>query len=133
LTIHLASKDRRPLGGIITLTHGDSLVYKYGVSDATFHRWGTMPLLFWSVIRQAKGAGIQQIDLGRSDLEDTGLITFKDRLGATRSTLTHLRYGAPNRRFVKDGRLTRAAGALLARTPGKMFVGAGKVLYRHIG
>lgn len=133
LTIHLALHNGRPLGGLLTLRHRQSLVYKYGVSDARFHRCGTMPFLFWSLIRQAKADGIEEIDLGRSDARDAGLIAFKDRLGAKRSAVAHLRLGESNRQSVRDSALARRAGALLACVPDRMFVFAGQLFYRHLG
>ena len=93
--ICLASKDDEPVAGIVLLRHRDTLVYKYGASDARFHSLGAMPFLFWNAIREAKASGIRWLDLGRSDSDNAGLITFKDRLGADRSTLTYVRYPAP--------------------------------------
>ena len=127
----VASHHGQPIGGIITLRHGRTLVYKYGVSDAGSHKLGTMPLLFWSMITDAKAMGIHEIDFGRSDIEDIGLATFKDRLGATRSTATVLRFGDSKR--LVNGPLARQARRLLACVPDKLFVAAGQALYRHIG
>src|SRR6185436_335791 len=90
--ICLALKDDRPVAGIVLLRHRDTLVYKYGASDADVHNLGAMPFLFWNAIREAKAAGIRRLDLGRSDSDNAGLITFKDRLGADRSTLAYVRY-----------------------------------------
>jgi hypothetical protein len=134
LTIHVASRHRRPLGSMMMLRHADSVVYKYGASDATFHNLGTMPLLFWTVIQKSKDTGIREMDLGRSDCDDTGLITFKDRLGAARSMSAYLQCEyASNRGRVTAGHFIRAAGPIVARLPDRALVAAGKLLYRHIG
>jgi Acetyltransferase (GNAT) domain len=133
LTISVASRDRRPLGSIMTLRHADALVYKYGASDASFHSLGTMPFLFWTMIEKGKDSGIREIDLGRSDCDDTGLVTFKDRLGGARSTLVYLRYAASSDGSVTERRFTHAAGRIFDRLPDRALVAAGKLLYRHIG
>jgi hypothetical protein len=67
------------------------LVYKYSCSDAQYHRLGGVHLLFWRSIQEAKRDGLSVFDLGRSEWAHTGLIAFKDRRGANRSTLTYLR------------------------------------------
>ena len=89
LTIHVASKDGVPIAGILTLSFKKTMVYKYGGSDARHHSLGGMPFLFWRAIQEAKARGIEELDLGRSDLDQPGLIAFKDHLGATRTTLTY--------------------------------------------
>ena len=131
--ICLASKDGRPVAGIVLLRHRDTLVYKYGASDARFHSLGAMPFLFWNAIREAKASGIRWMDLGRSDSDNAGLITFKDRLGADRSTLTYVRYPAPAEAHA--GRFTpvHIAKRLLAHLPDRLLVATGRLLYQHIG
>jgi hypothetical protein len=133
VTISLASKDGGAVGGIVTLRHGQTLVYKYGASDARFHSLGTMPLLFWNAIRSARECGLLQLDLGRSNLEDTGLLTFKDRLGAARSTLTYFKYAVRGDRRSVDGRLMRGARAVFAHMPDAVLVATGRLFYKHVG
>ena len=89
VTIHVASHDGRPIASILTLTFRKTVVYKYGGSDAAYHRLYGMPFLFWRAIQAAKAEGCEQLDLGRSDLDQPGLAVFKEHLGAARSTLTY--------------------------------------------
>ena len=133
LTISVASRDRRPLGSIMTLRYANALVYKYGASDASFHHLGTMPFLFWTMIQKGKDTGIREIDLGRSNCDDTGLMTFKDRLGAARSRLVYLKYSASSDGSVTERHFLRAAGRVFDRLPDRALVAAGRLLYRHIG
>jgi hypothetical protein len=133
LTITVASRDRRPLGGIMTLRHADALVYKYGASDARFHHLGTMPFLFWTMIQKGKDSGIREIDLGRSNCDDTGLATFKERLGASRSMSVYREYSASSDGRETEHHLIRAARRVFDRLPDKALVAAGKLLYRHGG
>ncbi len=49
-------------------------------------------VLFWRTILEAKGSGMTEFDLGRTDTDDPGLLAFKDRCGTTRSLLTYARY-----------------------------------------
>ena len=133
LRISLASKDGRPVAGIVLLRHRDTLVYKYGASDARFHSLGAMPFLFWNAIREAKTTGIRRLDLGRSDSDNAGLITFKNRLGADRSTLTYVRYPAPSHVQTGPSPHVRMAKRVLARLPDRLLAATGRLLYRHVG
>ena len=90
-TIHMVSKDAKPVASIVTLAYGKTLIYKYGCSDGQFNNMGGTPYLFWKAIQQAKEAGIDQFDLGRSDYDDPGLIAFKEHLGAASSELKYYR------------------------------------------
>jgi Acetyltransferase (GNAT) domain len=131
--ICLASKGSRPVAGIVLLRHRDTLVYKYGASDARFHSLGTMPFLFWNAIQEAKADGIRRLDLGRSDSDNAGLMTFKDRLGGERSTLNYVRYPAPAHRPASAPAHVRIAKKVLASLPDRLLVATGRLLYRHIG
>jgi GNAT acetyltransferase-like protein len=131
--ICIASKDGRPVAGIVLLRHRDTFVYKYGASDARFHSLGPMPFLFWNAIREAKATGIRRLDLGRSDPDNPGLMIFKDRLGAERSTLRYFRYPAPASGPADVPSRVHMAKRVLARLPDQLLVATGRLLYRHIG
>jgi len=132
LTIRVASYGQRPIGSILTLTHGDTLVYKYGCSDARYHNLGGMPFLFWKAIQEAKERGMQVLDFGRSDTTNQGLIRFKDQWGTTRSMLAYGRICARGRHQVAESQLTQLSKRLFARMPDGLFIAAGRLLYRHI-
>ena len=87
LTIRLARANGQPIASILTLQHKRTLIYKYGCSDARFHKTGAMPSLFWQAIREGHSNGLLEFDLGRSEETDSGLVRFKDRLGAQKVSL----------------------------------------------
>jgi hypothetical protein len=133
LTIHLLSKSSDPVASIVTLSYKNSLVYKYGCSDASFHNLGGMSLLFWKVIQQYKQNGAEEFDLGRSAPEDPGLIAFKGHLGASASELNYYRSPTPREReAVSEPRISWARQAL-AHLPQPILTEAGRLLYRHLG
>jgi Acetyltransferase (GNAT) domain len=136
LKIRLASKNGYAIAGILTIRGGTSLVYKYGSSDKDFSNLGGMHLLFWHAIQEAKNDGLIQFDMGRSDWDNTGLIDFKDRWGATRSEMVYLRYPAKISEPIQAGaaRLTlRIVKQMFALAPEKLATTVGRVLYRHLG
>ncbi len=134
LQIRVARKQKQPVAAILTLRHGDTLVYKYGGSDPGFNNLGGTHLLFWQSILNAKRLGLHTFDLGRSEFENPNLITFKDRWGAARSLLTYSRF-AP-RRSANQFRSSYSLAAMRSvfrRLPTPLFRLIGKMLYKHIG
>jgi len=131
--IRLTRKDGVAVAAMLTLRHRSCIVYKYGCSDEKFHSLGGMPFLFWRLIEESKAAGSEKIDLGRTELNNDGLITFKDRLGTSRKLLTYCRYtnkparGGAN--LFESPRLRKFVSCL----PKTISSAAGRVLYRHIG
>src|SRR5262245_32102727 len=132
-TIHLASKGGQPIAGILTLSFKRTMFYKYGGSEASVHHLGGMPFLFWRVIQDAQASGFEELDLGRSDVDQPGLITFKEHLGAARSMLTYYRYA--ERQVVAPRRLwiSRMARHVFAHLPDAPLDLAGRLFYRHLG
>ena len=131
--LRMLSKDDRVIAAIFTLRHKDTLVYKYGCSDERFHNLGGMPLLLWRAIEEAKRSGARELDLGRSDLNNPGLITFKEKFGATKSDLVYkVVPGSPEVVRKADWRLQMAKG-IFRQLPESAFVLAGRLLYPHIG
>jgi len=99
--------------------------------------------LFWKAIQEGKADGAREFDLGRSDVDNLGLNTFKERWGAARSQLTYWRH--PNSLVPKrisfglaDSLLVRAwtakaAKRIFSRTPDRFLIAAGKLFYKHVG
>ena len=133
LKIHVASKDTRPVASILTLSFKRALVYKYACSDARFNSLGGTQFLLWQAIQEAKRSGVDDFDLGRSDLQNTGLVTFKDRWGATRSEISYLRWSAFPTSSVSRGWRMRIAKRCFGRMPDRLLLAAGEMFYRHIG
>ena len=131
--IRLARKDSVPIAALLPLRHRATMVYKYGCSDERFHHLAAMPFLFWKLIEESKAAGAEQIDFGRTDLENDGLIAFKDRFGASRKRLTYFRYPEnAGKRSLLAADLP-AVRRLIAVLPDALLPWAGRLVYRHIG
>ena len=133
VVIRVARKNGAAIAAILTLKHGSSVVFKYGCSDAHFHNLGGVALLFWRLIQESKADGLETIDFGRSDLENRGLVTFKDHWGTTRTPLTYYRYAGCGLSLDSQAWGPRAARRFIALLPDLLFSAAGRILYRHIG
>lgn len=133
LTVRMAFSAGKEIAGIVTLQHGKQMVYKYGASDPAFQQLGGTPLLFWRAISEAKAAGLTSLDLGRSDLDNPGLITFKNRLGAKPSTLVYSRLSRTQTVDARDGWPKKVARHLFAVMPDPVLRATGRIMYRHVG
>jgi CelD/BcsL family acetyltransferase involved in cellulose biosynthesis len=131
--IGVARKDGVAVGAMLTLRHQSSIVYKYGCSDERYHKSGVMPFLFWKLVEEAKVRGIARIDFGRTDLDNEGLIRFKDRFGTTRKLMTYYRYSNGKEQKATIGWRSRGFLGFCSLLPDTLFSGAGGALYRHIG
>jgi hypothetical protein len=130
--IRLAAQEGQPAAGILTIRYKRTMIYKYGCSDQQFHKLGPMQLVMWRAIQEAKEHGLLEFDMGRTDWNNEGLLTFKDRWGGTRSTLLYLRYPVPKPLHSTEDILMRVAGLVFAWAPNGFLSTAGNILYRHI-
>jgi lipid II:glycine glycyltransferase (peptidoglycan interpeptide bridge formation enzyme) len=130
-SIYVARHEGRAVAAILTLRHKSSLVYKYGCSDATFNRYSGTPFLFWKVIQDAKARGLSELDLGRSDVVNPGLVAFKDHLGGTKTTLDYYRYPGPPLGDAHESRARAMAKRLYMKVPSPLRRHVDGTLYRH--
>jgi hypothetical protein len=134
LAVHVAYKSERAVAAIVTLTFKNTVTYKYGCSDEQFANLGGTPFLFWKIIEEAKNAGARLLDLGRSDLDNPGLATFKERLGGERQELHYYRFSANSSiRTPRPSWMKPLAQQVFSHIPDSLLVASGKLLYRHIG
>lgn len=132
LKIYTAFKDDIPVASILVVTDKKTIVYKYGCSDARFNNLGGTPLLFWNAITEAKANGIEELDMGRTDTDNPGLVAFKEHWGAQRSTLNYWRY--PARPAVsRSGIAVEYARRVMPYAHDKALILLGRLLYRHVG
>jgi len=154
IKLRIASKAGDPIASIVTLSFKDVLVYKYGCSDERFHNLGGMQLLLWNALQDGERSGAREFDLGRSDCDNSGLITFKDRWGAARSQLNYWRYPArlaavtapgwkartakrisphiPDSLLIKAWRTTMVK-EISSHIPDSLLIAVSKLLYKHMG
>lgn len=136
LKVRVAYHESHPVAAMITIGHRDTLVYKYGCSDSRVNNLGGVHMLFWRAIQDAKSAGLETFDFGRTDADQQGLITFKSRWGAKQLPLTYSRFGNnPTHLFdlsqsnVKD----RVMKSVISWLPRRLVSKIGASLYGHVG
>jgi hypothetical protein len=92
-----------------------------------------MPFLFWQMIEESKASGAERIDFGRSELDNAGLITFKNRVGASRKLLTYYRYENPQKAEANFSWESHGMRGILSSLPDTVLKTAGSFLYKHLG
>ena len=133
LEIRVARKENVAVASMMTLRHKSTVVYKYGGSDANYHYLGGMPFLFWDLIETSRVCGATEIDLGRSDPDNHGLITFKDRLGSKRRLIRYYRHPHASHNRVKSILRRAHWERVFSIVPTKIMPTIGSIFYRHLG
>jgi Acetyltransferase (GNAT) domain len=131
--IRVAVKDEKPVGALLTICFKKALVYKYSCGEPEHFKHGTMQLLLWRAIQDAKASGMEDLDFGRSDLGDDGLMLYKERWGAVRIQTGYFRcYSRDRARPSVFGNL-RTKLKIPAFVPQGILAATGRLLYRHFG
>jgi hypothetical protein len=132
IKIRVVSKDGVPIASIVTILHKKTMTYKYGCSDPHYHKLGGTALLFWKAIQEAKSMACTAFDLGRSNVDNEGLIAFKEHWGASRLSINYWRYPhtpEPRTATWKKALVSKAVSI----APDAVLVAVGRLLYPHIG
>jgi CelD/BcsL family acetyltransferase involved in cellulose biosynthesis len=132
LKIRVVSKNGLPVASIVTILHKNTMTYKYGCSDTRHHKLGGTALLFWKAIEEAKNVDCVSFDLGRSSMDNEGLIAFKEHWGASRTAMNYWRYPhKPNQ--APSLWKTNLINRVVSMAPDCSLIAAGRLFYPHIG
>jgi hypothetical protein len=131
LKIRVASKDGIALASILTVSHKKAMIYKYGCSNIAFNNLGGTAMLFWKTVQEAKDNGFEELEMGRSDIDNLGLIAFKEHWGASGTPVSYWTY--PHRAELSSVWIEKLGRHLVPTVPDLALRMVGKLLYRHIG
>lgn len=132
--IRLISRGDQPVASILTLLYKKTMLYKYGCSDPELNNLRGTTTLFWRTIQDAKAQGAEVFDLGRSDLDNPGLLRFKSQWGSREIPLVYWRYPQAVRDSVKGLSGAKTFGRkMLSHLPDNLLILVGKTLYKHAG
>jgi len=132
--IRVVSKGETLVASILTLSCNGTVIYKYGCSDAAHNNLAGTPYLFWKAIQDAKQQGAHTFDMGRSDLDNPGLVKFKSNWGAKDLPLTYWRCPQSDAQSVlSPSRGQKMGGYVVSRLPDNLLILLGRMLYKHIG
>jgi CelD/BcsL family acetyltransferase involved in cellulose biosynthesis len=126
----VAEADGVPMASAVFLAYGETVIYKYGASDAG--AWGLRPnhAIFWDAIRWSCEAGHRAFDFGRTDLADESLRSFKANWGTEELPLVYSELAdlppSPG-----SGRSSRILAPVIRRGPTWVGRGIGELLYKY--
>jgi CelD/BcsL family acetyltransferase involved in cellulose biosynthesis len=128
----LVLRDGRPVAAGVFLTFGETLLYKYGASDARFLPLRPNNLLFMEAIRWGCEHGMRRLDFGRTHWDHQSLRAFKLAWGAEEHELRYRHVGSevPGGR---GARSQRALAGMIRHSPPLAGRVIGEALYRHAG
>jgi hypothetical protein len=128
-----ANADGRVAAGLIVLRDADTLYYKWSARRDDGPT-GASHLLGMSVIEEHAGR-LKHLDLGRSDVRNEGLNSFKTSLGGKATPLPYAFIPAAPARVsseVTGGGVERLARAVWKRLPLPVTRVAGELMYRYL-
>ena len=129
--VSLALWQRRTIAAAVFLSHGGTLIYKYGASDPAHLDKRPNNALFMDAIEWGCANGQRRLDLGRTDFDNPGLRAFKRSWGAEEERLAYT-YLPP--RAPRGAGSQRGWTAAAIRTLPPAFGGlVGTALYGHFG
>ena len=130
----LARHGQVTVAALICLHFGTNAVYKYGASDNDFQHLRANNLLFWESIKKCAREGFRSFSLGRTELDNEGLLTFKNGWGGSKSVLNYYRYDFATNGFVGSKERSReGVKKVLSKLPINVLRILGEMAYRHMG
>jgi CelD/BcsL family acetyltransferase involved in cellulose biosynthesis len=128
----LVRRDSDTLAAAVFLWSSAAMTYKYGASDARHLDVRPNNLLFMDAIRRGSEQGLRVLDLGRTDMGNEGLRSFKRGWGAQEADLFYTYLGATP---PADGarRAEHALATVIRHGPPVLGRIIGTALYRHMG
>ena len=137
LQVLLAVHASKAIAGILIATHGSTMYYLYGGSNAKTRVRGASQLLLWHAIQEAHAAGLTFFDFGRTATNNIGLLEFKRRWGSEERPLTSCTWSRKpqandlllNRHPAEYGILQN----LIKRLPLSVLRISGGLIYKHLG
>ena len=135
LQLLLAEHAGEVIAAMIFMGGGQTLRYAYGASDERFLQLGPNNLLLWTAIERASDHGYTLLDLGRTSVDNEGLMNFKRGWGAEQAPLPY--YYSPRMRGLvatsEHSRTYQFATGCWKRLPLGAAGPLGGALYRHLG
>ena len=117
----------------VYLNTGLHSVYKYGASNKKGFDLSASYLLMWESIKYLKSSGIESISLGRTALDNLGLLQFKDGWGAKREEIVYSKVFYNRFKQKKRKNLPQVVRNVFRHLPIFVLKIIGQIAYRFVG
>lgn len=130
----LAKYGDSTVAALICLSFGKNAVYKYGASNMDYQHLRANNLLLWESMRMSARQGCRYFSLGRTDLENEGLLAFKNGWGAKNNRINYYRYSYCDKGFASsnEDQFLKYKN-ILKCLPVPVLCVLGRIAYRHMG
>ena len=120
-------------GPQIAASSGDGLALIPNMQASVFQDLRGPNLVIWQSIRRLMGAGVMELDFGKTSRLNEGLRRFKRQWGADERVIRYARYDFARRQFVKTSDLAAGIQArLFALMPVAVSRCLGRAVYPHL-
>lgn len=128
-----ARHDEKVVASAVFFHFGKRALFKYGASESDFHHLRPNNLIMWEAIRWFRAHGFATLSLGRTEMDNPGLLRYKRAWGAEERRFGYYRYDLRTNMYLvhKPGRTWYRN--ILSRTPNRILRGIGGLIYRHMG
>ncbi len=131
--ICLSKYNGKTIAGAVFLLIGKKALYKYGASLFVYQNLRPNNLLMWESIKYLKAQGFNELNFGRTELENTGLRRFKLGWGTEEKFLDYYRYQLEKKNNFNNSTKSFSQRNLpLHRFPIFLLRMIGKFVYKHI-
>jgi len=129
-----ASHQGRAVAASVFFHFGRKAIYKYGASEMAYQHLRPNNLLMWEAMTWYGKQGFETLSLGRTELDNPGLLQFKRTWGGQERLVKYHRYDLRKRNYVA---LRSPASAhfesLFSRFPTSVLRLVGRFFYKHAG
>ncbi len=131
--ISISKYNGKTIAGAVFLLIGQKALYKYGASLFEYQNLRPNNLLMWESIKYLKAHGFNELNFGRTELENTGLRRFKLGWGTEEKILNYYLYQlGKNSNIYTSSRSLSQRKLPLHRFPIFLLRIIGKFVYKHI-
>jgi hypothetical protein len=133
--ITLAAIDKKFIAGYVFLIHGNRALYKYGASDKVYQNLRPNNLVLWEGIRKCQVLGCRNLNLGRTEMHNIGLLQFKQGFTQTKSTINYYNYNIKEKRYLLGSRPQNEGlkKAVISKFPIPILQCIGSAIYKFAG
>jgi CelD/BcsL family acetyltransferase involved in cellulose biosynthesis len=126
-----AAKDGETVATSLFLAWNETLIEKYSATSAEGRQLLAIDPIIWEAICWGCEHGLRVFDLGRSDLDNSGLRGFKKRWGAQEMPLSYTYYPAANQKVEGQSRWMALAQSAIQRAPAWVCRLTGELFFRY--
>lgn len=124
----------RAVASSVFFHFGQRAIYKYGASDMAYQHFRPNNLVMWEALTWYGAQGFETLNLGRTEMNNPGLLQFKRTWGGRERLAKYHRYDLKKRDYVG---LRSPASArfehLFSRMPTGVLRVVGRFFYKHAG